>query len=121
MGSRPAEPGEIPVLPEYQIGLNSLTFLRLSESIVGMLRWILVLLGAARAPLKSRNQLALGNLALRQQLAMLRQSVKRPRVTYGDRLFWILYAKTVSGWRALLHTLHPDTAVRWHRERIRQY
>ena len=59
------------VLSEYQIGLNSLTFLRLSESIVGMLSWILVLFATARAPLRSRNQLALENLALRQQLAML--------------------------------------------------
>ncbi len=86
-----------------------------------MLSWILVLLETARASLKSRNQLALENLALRQQLAMLRQSVKRPRVTFGDRLFWILYAKYVSGWRALLYTLHPDTVVRWHREGFRRY
>ena len=26
---------------------------------------------------------------------MLRQSVKRPRVTFGDRLPWVLYAKYV--------------------------
>ena len=86
-----------------------------------MLSWTLVLLGAARVSLKSRNLLALENLALRQQLAMLRQSVRRPRVIFGDRLFWILYAKYVSGWRAPLHTLHPDTVVRWHRERFRRY
>jgi len=86
-----------------------------------MLSWKLVLFGTARASLKSRNQLALENLALRQQPAMLRQSVKRPRVTFGDRLFWILYPRYVSDWRALLHTLHPDTVVRWHRERFRQY
>ncbi len=42
--------------------------------------------------MKSRNQLALENLALRQQLGMRRQSVKRPRVTFGDRLFRIRYA-----------------------------
>ncbi len=52
---------------------------------------------------------------------MLRRSVMRPRVTFGERLFWILYAKYVSGWRALLHALHPDTVVCWHRERFRQY
>lgn len=37
------------VLPEYQIGLNSLTFLRLSESIDGMLSRLLVLDGTTRA------------------------------------------------------------------------
>ncbi len=62
-----------------------------------MLSWILVLLGTVRTSLKSRNQLALENLALRQQLAMLHQSVTRPRVTFGDRLFWILYTKYVGG------------------------
>jgi hypothetical protein len=85
-----------------------------------MLSWILVLFGTARVSLKSRIQFALENLAIRQQLAMLRQSVRRPRVTFGDRLCWIFYAKNVSGWRALLHTPHPDTVVRWHRECFRQ-
>ncbi len=61
------------------------------------------------------------NLALRQQLAMLRQSVKRPRVRLADRVFWVLFAKYVSGWRALLYTLHPDTVVRWQRDRFRRY
>ncbi len=86
-----------------------------------MLGWILVRLGTARASLKSRKQLAFENLALRQRLALLRRSVKRTRVTFRDRLYWVLYAKYVSGWRALLLTLHPDTVVRWHRERFRRY
>jgi hypothetical protein len=34
---------------------------------------------------------------------------------------WLSFLKIRSGWRALLHTLHPDTVVRWHRERFRQY
>jgi putative transposase len=70
---------------------------------------------------KSRRQLALENLALRQQLAMLKQSVKRPRVSPVDRLFWVLFSKYVDGWRAMLHALHPDTVVRWHRQGFRFY
>ncbi len=62
---------------------------------------------------KSRRQLTLENLALRQQLAMLKPSVKRPRVSTLDRLFWIFFSKYVDGWRAMLHALHPDTVVRW--------
>jgi hypothetical protein len=65
---------------------------------------------------KSRRQLTLENLALRQQLAMLKHSVKRPRVSPVDRLFWILFSRYVDGWRAMLHALHPDTVVRWHRQ-----
>jgi len=70
---------------------------------------------------KSRRQLTLENLALRQQLAMLKSSVKRPRVSPADRLFWVLFSTYVNGWRSMLHALHPDTVVRWHREGFRRY
>ena len=70
---------------------------------------------------KSQRQLALENLALRQQVAMLRQSVRRPRATPADKVFWILFSRYVDGWRSLLHILHPDTVVRWHRKGFRLY
>lgn len=70
---------------------------------------------------KSRRQLTLENVALRQQLAMIKPSVKRPRVSTLDRLFWILFSRYVDGWRAMLHALHPDTVVRWHRQGFRLY
>ena len=70
---------------------------------------------------KSHRQLTLENLALRQQLAMLKSSVKRLQVSPADRLFWILFSKYVDGWRTMLHALHPDTVVRWHREGFRRY
>lgn len=40
-----------------------------------------------RSVFKSRRQLLLENLALRQQVTMLRKSVKRPRATVADKLF----------------------------------
>ena len=39
---------------------------------------------------KARRELALENVALRQQLAVLRRSVKRPRLSKVDRGFWVL-------------------------------
>ena len=85
-----------------------------------MLNLLLTLLHTALSSFKSRRYLALENLALRQQLAMLKQSVKRPRVSPIDRLFWILLSKYDKKWRTMLHTLHPDTVVRWHREGFRR-
>jgi putative transposase len=70
---------------------------------------------------KSHRQLVLENLALRQQVTMLRQSVKRPRATAADRMFWILFSRYVDGWRHILYGLHPDTVVRWHRRGFRLY
>ena len=64
---------------------------------------------------KSQRQLRHENLALRQQVAMLQQSVKRPRATVADKVFWILFSRCVDGWRKILYSLHPDTVVRWHR------
>jgi len=58
---------------------------------------LVLLLETIGAVFKSRRQLALENLALRQQLAMLKLSVKRPRVSTADRLFWVLFAKYVDG------------------------
>jgi hypothetical protein len=58
---------------------------------------------------RSQRQLVLENLALRQQVVMLRQSVKKPRPPVADKLFWIIFSHYVDGWRKLLHSLHPDT------------
>ena len=70
---------------------------------------------------RSQRQLILENLALKQQVAMLRQSVKRPRATAADKIFWILFSRYVQGWRRILFGLHPDTVVRWHRQGVRLY
>jgi hypothetical protein len=50
---------------------------------------LFVLLITLRSFFKTQHQLALENLALRQQLAMLRESVKRPRVSWFDQVFWM--------------------------------
>ena len=39
---------------------------------------------------KARRELALENVALRQQFAVLRRSVKRPRLSKVDREFWVV-------------------------------
>jgi len=38
--------------------------------------------------IKSRASLAAENLALRQQLAVFKRSVKRPQLRRRDRIFW---------------------------------
>lgn len=53
-----------------------------------MRKLVLALLSAARSSLKSRRELALENLALRQQLAVLRRHAKRPKLSRADRAFW---------------------------------
>ena len=45
-------------------------------------------------------QLALENLALRQQLAVYKRTVTRPRLRTMDRLLWVWLARVWAGWRA---------------------
>ena len=48
------------------------------------------------------------------------ESVRRPRPTPTDKMFWILFSRYVDGWRNLLHGLNPDV-LRWHRLGFRLY
>ena len=66
-------------------------------------------------------QLALENVALRQQLAVYKRSVPRPRLRRTDRLFWIALVRMWSGWRRSLLIVTPDTVLRWQRRRFREY
>jgi hypothetical protein len=67
-------------------------------------------------------QLALENLALRQQLTVYRRTVARPRLRRGDRLFWVPLSRLWRGWKqALVVVVAPDTALRWQRRRFRDY
>jgi transposase InsO family protein len=86
-----------------------------------MLKWLRILTSALRSALLTRRNLALENLALRQQLAVYKETHPRPRLTDADRRFWVLLSKTWHGWRATLHIVQPDTVVRWHRQGFRSY
>ncbi len=55
---------------------------------------------------RSQRQLVLENLALRQQVVILRQSVKKPRPSVADKLFWIIFSRYVDGWRKILMLLY---------------
>src|SRR5215471_14094030 len=65
--------------------------------------------------------LVLENFALRQQLAIYKRKKKRPRLKGWDRLFWITLSGLWKEWRKPLLVVHPDTVVRWRRERFRKY
>ena len=61
---------------------------------------------------KTRRSLALENLALRQQLAILQRSAKRPRVSNVDRGFWVLIRRIWPDWDSVLVIVKPETVVR---------
>jgi transposase InsO family protein len=80
-----------------------------------------MLAGALRAAILGRADLVLENLALRQQLAAFASAGRRPRVTHGDRWFWIALRRLWSRWANVLVFVKPETVVRWHRAGFRRY
>ena len=66
-------------------------------------------------------QLALENLALRQQLAVYKRTAPRPTLHTMDRLFWVGLARVWTGWQRALVIASPDTVLRWQRRRFREY
>jgi putative transposase len=82
---------------------------------------VLALLVALRAALRTRADLALENLALRQQLALLRRRSKRPQLGRLDRVFWVWLSRRWARWRDALHVVRPETVIRWHRQGFRAF
>ena len=61
------------------------------------------------------SDLALENLALRQQLAIWKSQKKRPQIRTKDRLFWIMLSRFWSNWQKPLIIVKPETVIGWHR------
>jgi len=80
-----------------------------------------VVAAATSAAFKSRAALQLENLALRHQLGVLRRSVKRPKLTSADRLFWTWLCEIWCNWRSALVIVKPETVIGWHRNGFRLF
>ena len=70
---------------------------------------------------RSRQDLILENLALRQQLLALKAKRPRRRLSTGHKLFWIAMLRLWSGWKQSIMLVHPRTVVAWHRAGFRRY
>ncbi len=78
-------------------------------------------LRAFRSFFRSQRDLALENLALRHQLAVLHRSASKPRPKPVDRALWAWLSRHWSNWRDGLLIFKPATVVRWHRAGFRRY
>src|SRR5213594_1475379 len=86
-----------------------------------MVRWLGILLRTFRSAVRTRRELALENLALRQQLAVWKARQPRPRLTEMDRIFWVFLSRLWTSWRHSLQVVRPETVIGWHRQGFRRY
>ena len=79
------------------------------------------LLGCFVSAFRSREDLILENLALRQQLLALHTKRPRRRLSAVHKLFWIALRGFWAGWKKPLLLVRPRTVVEWHRTGFRLY
>jgi hypothetical protein len=76
-----------------------------------MLRLLRLLPALATRFFRSRRNVLLENLALGQQLAVLKRRHRQPRFGPSEKLFWAILRRLWFGWRQTLILVQPGTVV----------
>ena len=100
-------------IPSY---LKSLTILRPSIIVADIMETILFAIFACILWLSRDRNLLIENLALRQQLAIMKQKNKRPKIRLRDRIFWVFLSRFWKDWKSVLIVVKPETVINWHRK-----
>jgi hypothetical protein len=86
-----------------------------------MCRYVGLGLGLLPRCFRSQRSLLLENLALRQQLAVLKRKHPRPPMGAVDKIFWVFARRFWDAWKQSLVLVNPETVVGWHRAGFRLY
>ena len=86
-----------------------------------MMEPLFCLIASLGSLFRDRPELALENLALRQQLAILARTHPHRRPRKADRLFWVWLSRMWKRWQETLIVVKPETVVRWHRKGFALY
>jgi hypothetical protein len=80
-----------------------------------VLEFIVSFIVGIRVFFRSRSDIALEVLALRQQVAVLKRKRPRPKLNRLDRFFWTTLRHYWSRWNEVLVIVKPETVIGWHR------
>ena len=86
-----------------------------------MIRWLSIFIFWCRSIFQTQGELAFENLALRQQIAVMKFQQPRPKLRVGDRRFWLFLSRYWSAWRQALIIVQSDTVIRWYRQGFKYY
>jgi len=86
-----------------------------------MIELLKIIFQTSLSTLKTKKELAFENLALRQQINILRRSAKRPKLKNSERAFWVFLSKIFKDWKEVLVIVKPETVIRWHRKGFKAY
>ncbi|MDP8255060.1 MAG: integrase core domain-containing protein [Candidatus Alcyoniella australis] len=68
-----------------------------------------------------QRKMAILVLAQRNQIIVLKRSVKKSRLRERDRLLWTFLSKCWGDWKSHLIIVKPETVIRWQRRRFKDY
>jgi len=86
-----------------------------------MIHFLRHLTGWLFGTFRSRQDLILENMALRQQLLVLHNKRPRRRLSTVHKIFWVAMRRLWSGWEESLVLVIPRTVLAWHRAGFRLY
>ena len=86
-----------------------------------MMEALILLFSFLKSGLKNQTELALENLALRLQLAILKRNRPHATLKKGDRVFRACISCFWHRWWESLIVVKPETVVRWHRKGFALY
>src|ERR1700687_1781740 len=86
-----------------------------------MFRFLCLWFGSIVRCFRRRRDPLLENLALRQQLTVLKRRHPKSKLGLFDKLFWFAARRFWSAWKQSLIFVTPETVVRWHRAGFRMY
>ena len=104
-----------PRLPGYAVGSTSMLIPGSPDDPLACL-WTFL-----RAMILGSAAVALENVALRHQLAVLQRSVRRPQFHRWDRAFWVCLSRWWPNWRFSLVIIQPAPVLGWHRKGFQLY
>jgi len=82
---------------------------------------LIILIKISETVFRSKNDLIIENLALRQQLSTYKAKKIKPTIKERDRSFWIALKKSWSKWTDTLIIVKPETVIDWQRRRFKKH
>lgn len=86
-----------------------------------LIRFFIIFIRFLQIIRKSREELIIENLALRQQLATYQIKKTRPNITDIGRSFWIALKHSWSKWTDCLIIVRPETVIDWQKRRFKKH
>jgi len=86
-----------------------------------LIKVLTIFLKIIQTQFKSKKDIILENISLRQQLSIYQIKKISPKLTNGDGLFWVALKQVWERWQDHRTIVKPETIIHWHRNRFKKH